>query len=129
MINQAEQLMISRFVIKDKQERFLGFIGKDKTRRKFTDELYHFRHFNWKLFREIPGSENERDAIRAKLSAKKSIKTCQVVSVNSGLDGKTLSVEDAISTAVGEEGTILIFGNAEVVYYEAEPFDGRYISI
>ena len=128
-MNPTEQAMINKFVIKDKQERFLGFIAKDKSRRKFIDELYHFKYFNWNLFREIPGSENERDAIFAKVNGKKSIKSCRVVSANSEFDGKTLSVDEAIKNAVGEEATILIFGNAEVVYYEAEPFDGRYISI
>lgn len=128
ILNQAEQTMINKFVNKDKQERYLDFMSKDKTRKKFTDELYHFKDFNWKMFREIPGNENERDALFAKLSGKKSIKTCQVISANSELDGKAFPIDEAIKNIVGQEATILIFGDAEIVYYEAEPFDGRYIS-
>lgn len=129
MLNQAEQTLIKRFVVKDKQERYLGFIGKDKTRSKFTNELYHFKDFNWKMFREIPGSEYGRNAILARVNGKKSIKSCQVVSANSEFDGKTLPIGEAIENIVGEEGTILIFGNAEIVYYEGEAPDNRYISI
>ena len=60
---------------------------------------------------------------------KKNISTCHVVSANSELDCKTVSTPEAIERFVGHEGTILIFGDAEVVYYEAEPFEGRYISL
>ena len=55
MIADIEQTFINKFVIKDKQERYLTFLAKDKTRKKFITELYHFNDFNWKLFQEIPG--------------------------------------------------------------------------
>jgi len=70
-LNQAEQTMINKFVIEDKQDRYLCFIAKDKTRIKFTNDLYHFKDFNWKMFREILGSENEREAIANKILHKK----------------------------------------------------------
>jgi hypothetical protein len=129
MQSQTEQALINKFVAKDKQERYLGFISKDKTRKKFTDELYHFKDFNWKLFREIPGNENGRDLILAKLNKIKNIETCQVISANFDIDGKQFPIHEAIQNIVGKEATILIFGNADVVYYEAEPLEGRYISI
>ncbi len=121
--------MIKKFIIKDKQERYTGFISKAKTRKKFTNELYHFKDFIWKLFREIPGSENERQTILAKLSSTNGVNTCYIISANSKIDGQTILAEDAISNVVGTEATVLIFGEADVVYYEAEPVDGRYISL
>lgn len=129
MHNQAELTLINKFVVKDKQERYLNFISKEKTRKKFTKELYHFRDFNWKLFQEIPGNENERDIILAKMRKHESIKTCYVISANNNLDGKSFFIAEALENIVGEEATIIIFGNADIVYYEAEPFDGRYISV
>jgi hypothetical protein len=129
MLTQPEQALISKFVMKDKQERYSGFLEKEKTRKKFTSALYHFKDFNWKLFREITGNENERDVIGAKVNGRKNIAVCSVISVNEKYDGKVFSATEAIEKIVGEEGTILIFGNADVVYYESEPNDGRYISI
>ena len=126
MSAQIEQLLIDKFIIKDKQERYLNFLSKKKTRNKFTSELYHFRDFNWKLFREIPGSENESVAITTK--NKKNISTCYVISANSEIDGKTISVDEAMKI-VGTEGTILIFGKAETVYYEGEAPHRRFINI
>jgi len=126
---QAEQLLITKFVIKDKQERYLNFLSKEKTRKKFTNELYHFRDFNWKLFREIHGIETESDVIAKTVSNKKHISTCFVISANSKFDGKVTSVDEAIKNIVGEEGTILIFGDAEIIYYEGEAPNRRFISI
>ena len=46
MITHEEHTLINKFVTKDKQERYLTFLAKDKTRNKFIDELYHFNDFN-----------------------------------------------------------------------------------
>ena len=40
-----------------------------------------------------------------------------------------MSVDEAIENAIGIEGSILIFGDADVVYYEGEAPKNRYISI
>jgi hypothetical protein len=129
MIAHIEQTLIKKFVIKDKQERYLTFLTKDKTRNKFIDELYHFNDFNWKLFREIPGSENEGQAVASKVKNSKNISTCCVISTDQEYDGKLMSVDEAIENAIGIEGTILIFGDADIVYYEGEAPKNRYISI
>ncbi len=129
MIAHIEQTLIKKFVIKDKQERYLTFLAKDETRNKFIDELYHFNDFNWKLFREIPGSENEGQAVALKVKSSKNISTCYVISTDEEYDGKLMSVNEAIENAIGIEGTILIFGDADIIYYEGEAPKNRYISI
>jgi len=129
MIIQEEQTLIKKFVKKDKQDRYLAFLSKGKTRTKFTNELYHFNDFNWNLFREIPGNENEGQAITLKVKNNKNISTCKVISADPNFDGKVMSVEEAIKNAIGIEGTILIFGDADIVYYEGEAPKSRYISI
>mgnify|MGYP001556822853 CR=1 FL=1 len=129
MIVPEEQALIKNFVIKGKQDRYLTFIANDKTRKKFKHELYHFNDFNWKLFREISGSEIGRETITREVKIRKHISTCHLISANSEYDGKAMSVSEAIENAVGIEGTILIFGIAEVVYYGGEAPNRRYISI
>jgi hypothetical protein len=129
MISKQEQILIAKFVVKDKQERYLTFLSKEKTRKKFTEALYHFNDFNWKLFREIPGSENEVQTISLKVKSDKNISTCSVISVDHNFDGKVIPVDEAIKNAIGIEGTILIFGEADIVYYEGEAPKRRYISI
>lgn len=56
-------------------------------------------------------------------------KTCYVISENAGLDTKTLDTKEAISETVGYGmGTMLVFGDADVIYFERETINTRYIS-
>lgn len=126
---ELEQTLIKKFVNNDKQERYLGFLSKEKSRSKFTNELHHFKDFNWNLFSEIPGNQNERDVIKSKLARHKNISGCYVISSHTSYDGALYTVDEAINNIVGEQEVILIFGNADVVYYEGEAPDNRYISI
>jgi hypothetical protein len=129
MSDTVELLMIKKFVTKSKQERYSGFISKPTTRNKFTEELYHFKDFNWNLFREIKGSENLQETLFARINSSKSLGACSIISAQSEFDGKSIPSDEAINNIVGTEATILIFGEASVIYYEAEPGDGRYITI
>jgi hypothetical protein len=122
-----ERKLIEKFVIREKKERYLGFIAKANTRRKFLSELYHFKDFDWKSFEEIPGNQNETEVILRKID-KRNITSCYVISVDENFDGKTFSVVEAIEQVESIEGTIKIFGEAEVVYYEGEGPNNRYIS-
>jgi hypothetical protein len=101
MIADLEQTLIKKFVIKDKQDRYLTFLAKDKTRKKFINELYHFNDFNWKLFREIPGSENEGQTVAFKVHSNKNISSCYVISTDKEYDGKLMPVDEAIENAIG----------------------------
>lgn len=129
MITQQERTLIKKFVIRDKQDRYLTFLENDKTRKKFRKELYHFNDFNWNLFREIPGNEIECETIAKRVNSKKNISTCSIISANTQYDGQILTVDEAIQNVVGIEGIILIFGDAEIVYYEGEAPKNRYISL
>jgi hypothetical protein len=128
-LSDAERLFVNRFIIKDKQERYSSFLSNKKSRGKFIDKLYHFEDLQWKFFREIPGNENEREIILQKLKSKKSISRCFIISSDPKFDRKSMTVEDAIENVVGTEASILIFGEAEIVYYEGEPPNQRYISL
>ena len=129
MITDQEEALIKKFVIKEKQDRYLTFLANDKNRKKFTKELFHFNDFNWNLFHEISGNEIVSEMITNKIKSKKNISTCYIISADTNYDKKEMSVEEAITNALGIEGTILIFGNAEIIYYEGEPPNQRYISI
>lgn len=129
MINKLDQLLIEKFVIKRKRERYLNFLSTEKRRNGFTGELYHFNDFNWELFREIHGSEKVSEVITELINKKKITPTCYVISTNSKFDGKHFSLTEAIEEILGTEATLIIFGNADIVYYEGEPPFNRYITL
>jgi hypothetical protein len=129
MQSELEQTFIKKFVEKDKQERYLEFLANEKNRSKFTSELHYFKNLNWKLFHEISGSASETAVILAKVKGMKNISNCYAISNRPEFDGKVFSIEEVIKDVVGTEEIILIFGNAEIVYYEGEAPGNRYISI
>jgi len=124
---ELESKVINRFVIKDKRDRYLNFISKDKTRDKFTFELAHFRDLDLRLFEEVKG--DERKMIKNKLKVLFKLTDCYLISEDKELDRKRLTVDEALQETIGHGmGTLVVFGDAEMVFYEGEGPSNRWIS-
>ena len=126
-MNQSLEIeIIKKFVTKDKQSRYIQFVTSEKSRDRFIFELPHFNHFKWEMFDEV--HKNEAAEIKARLNALK-IKNnnCYVISENPEIDQKIILFEEALKE-IGSMGTILIFEEAKLIYYEGEPPKYRYIS-
>jgi hypothetical protein len=110
--------VIEKFIDKAKQDRYIHFVSTNKNRRKFIKILAHFRHFKWDLFEEIKG--HEKQLILSTLQQNKlPNQTCYIISENSNPDTKTLELEEAINeTVYSDMGTILVFGDADVIFYK-----------
>ncbi len=125
-----EQQFIKRFVLIAKQDRYLNFIENPKRRGTFLGMLYHGQDLNKQLFQDLRGiGIHESNAIRIKANSLKNGDKCYIVSVNKKLDGREMSLTEAIEEAVGQEGTLLLFGEGVGVYYEGEPPYNRYLSL
>ena len=120
--------VIKKFVDKAKQDRYIQFVSSAKNRHKFINVLSHFNFFQWDLFEAVKG--NEQQVILQTLQ-KNGVadKTCYLISENADIDTKTLDTKEAISETVGYGmGTILVFGNADMIYFESETMNTRFIS-
>jgi hypothetical protein len=127
MNTQLEIEVIEKFVRKEKQSRYKQFISSDKNRRKFVRELSHFKDFKLEMFEEIKG--NQGDIILRQLKLIKGDRNnCYVISENAVIDQKQLSIEEAISFLDSDLATILVFGKAEMIYYEGESPNNKFIS-
>jgi hypothetical protein len=123
-----EILVIKRFVDKAKQDRYIQFVSSAKNRHKFISDLSHFNFFKWDLFEAVKGNE-EQAILQALQKNVVADKTCYVISENTDIDTKTLETKEAISETVGYGmGTILVFGDADMIYFESETMNTRYIS-
>ena len=120
--------VIKRFVDKAKQDRYTQFVASLKNRHKFISDLSHFNFFQWDLFEAVKGNE-EQAILQALQKNGVADKTCYVISENTHIDTKTLDAREAISETVGHGmGTILVFGDAEIIYFESETMNTRFIS-
>jgi hypothetical protein len=131
MINNIdiESKVIERYIIKTKRDRYLALIKKDKTREKFISELYHADFFQEDLFDKIDGHENE--IIKDRIKHLGNIKDCYVISTNPKVDRKVLDIETVLKDAISiwaDEGTLIVFGDAEIIYREAEGPNKKWIS-
>jgi hypothetical protein len=120
--------VIKKFVEKARQDRYIQFVSSTKSRNKFIKDLPHFHFFNWDLFDAVKGNE-EQTILQAVQRNGVTYKTCYVISENAKIDAKTLDTKEAISETVGcGVGTILVFGDADMIYFESEEINARFIS-
>jgi len=120
--------VIERFVVKTKIDRYIQFVSSPKNRQKFILDLAHFKHFKWDLLSKVTGIET--NVIFDTLHQNDiSDKTCYVISENTNIDKSTIDIKEAIQEVVGYNmGTILVFGNADAIFYEGESAKTRFIS-
>ncbi|TKK64110.1 hypothetical protein FC093_23270 [Ilyomonas limi] len=120
--------VIKRFVDKAKQDRYIQFVSSIKNRHKFISDLSHFNFFQWDKFEPVKGIE-EQVILQSLQKNGITDKTCYVISENGDIDTKTLDIKKAISDTVGYGmGTILVFGDADMIYFESETMNTRFIS-
>jgi hypothetical protein len=119
---QLEILAIQKFFRKEKQERFIGFVSSKKNRRKFISLLCHLRDLKWDLFQEV--SSFDPDMVGNYTSNQ----TCYIISEDKSADQSYIPIDKIYSLENEGYAFILIFGEAEQVYYEGEPPDNKYIS-
>ncbi len=132
--NMSQQLdleikVIKKFIDKSKQNRFIQFISSLKNRHKFIAELSHFDCLKSNLFVEVNGKEQQM-IFAALLKNNISSEICYVISENSQLDCQILNTFYVLKEVIGQgNGTILVFGNADLIFYEGEGPKSRYMSI
>ncbi len=116
---EHEQATIKAFVSRDKQERFLTFLSKPKTRKKLTQDLANFRWFDPRFATAIPWKVDPNlglwqrhlqgiDNVYRLLKSKGAGKTCWVMSADADFDGKELELESVPEDVFdNDRGTIL----------------------
>lgn len=125
---ELEVKVIERFVIKAKQERYIQFVSSAKNRHKFINDLSHFNFLREDLLELVEGDEKQV-ILHALQNRGISEATCYVISENEKIDTMTLRINEAIDETVGwSMGTILVFGAADMIFYESETMNTRFVS-
>jgi len=124
---EIESKTIQKFVRKDKRDRYLAFISKTKTRDKFVSELAHFSDFEPSFFYKVYG--DIRQVIQTRIKTFKNQTDCYAISENREIDGQRIAIKTALDKTIGYGmGTILVFGDIDLVYFEGEEPNDRLIS-
>lgn len=127
-----ERGAIRAFVLRTKQERFLGFLANPKNRKKFTTSLAHFPWFDrshatpisWEVDSNLTLSQRHNQGIEhicRLLRSKGAGDFCWVISEDSEMDGRELDLRVALENVSGRGiGTILSCIPGKLAYYEGE---------
>ena len=120
--------VINRFINKAKRERYIRFVSSEKNKTKFIKDLSHFNFLESSLFTPVRSVE-EHEILTSTEKNGIANATCYVISDNKRIDAKFLDTKEAVAVTVGHGlGTILVFGDAEMIFYECETMNIRYIS-
>ncbi|MDN3725545.1 hypothetical protein QRD02_14260 [Aequorivita sp. SDUM287046] len=124
---ELEIKVITKFLNSAKRDRYVSFVQNGKNRPKFLKDLSKTDFLNQNLFESMNGNESE--IIKNRIKSIGNINDCYVISENKNIDQKRMSIESALTETIGaDQGTLLVFGNAEIVYSESEGFNNRWIS-
>lgn len=128
---ELETKVIEKFVEKNKRERYISFVSSIKNRNKFIKDLPHFDSFIWEKLDKIHGDTNKIiSEINARIKLLKKLHSkCYIISEDDDLDGTLWDMETLLNSGKLYNGfaTILVFGNADLIYFHDESVD-QYIS-
>jgi hypothetical protein len=120
--------IVTGFVLRSKRERYAGFLGSAKGRRKFIDSLYHFNDFDPDVVVEVSSGSATREGVRKELQRRGAGPSCYIISTNANLDRTTSRLSDAVNQVFAVvEGTTISCVPGRLAYYEGEPPKNRFI--
>jgi hypothetical protein len=125
---ELENKVIKRFLTKSKRDRYLQLVTSTKNRKKFIKDLHSGQFFLASALERVTGIE-EKVIEQALIQQSITSSTCYVISENAALDTQMLPLREALRTVVGwGAGTILVFGDADLIFVELDGLRNRYIS-
>lgn len=121
-----QEHLVRAFFLPEKRDRYLGFIHNHKKRRKFLMEMAHFEGLDERFTQSIPSRLQTVEGIVSLLRQLGASMTCLAISDDKDVDGKVLSLEEALGTILGRTfATFLSCKPGKLAYFENE--DGRWI--
>src|SRR5918996_2973633 len=116
-----EEAVARAFVVKRKQARFIELLGSRKRRRDASATLDHFRDLDPRFIVQLRSDEQTPESIARALALRGAGDTCYVISADSDLDGKRMTLAAALDQVVGRRrGTFLSCVPGMLAYFEDE---------
>ena len=125
---EHEAAFVRAFIIAAKQGRLVELLAKPKRRRDVLETLYHSKDLDPRFMVKIPPAKQTAEGIETLLRARGAPEQCYVISTDEYLDGKTVTLRDAITRIIGVgHGTLLSCVPGQLGYFEGEDAGARYV--
>lgn len=125
-VDAQEELFIKRFIVSDKQERYLTFLSNPKTRSKFLSEFSHSLAIKGSLATEIASRDRKAESLEAQLRRYGAGAQVYVLSPYPEFDRKWFALREVLEAILPRNfEAVLCCLPGELAFYLAE--DGAYI--
>jgi hypothetical protein len=125
---EHEAAFIRAFISPSKRERLVELLGKPKRRPDVLRTLYHFADLDPRFISRVSARDDTAEGIEALLRSKGAPDLCYVISTDSALDGKTVTLRAALTQIHGVgHGTLLSCVAGALGYFEGEDIGARYV--
>jgi hypothetical protein len=101
---KLERELISHFFLKDRKERYIGFVSNPTKRHKWIKDLRDDRCLDPRYYREIAGKELSYNKL-VEIYHQYGVREVYMASYHEELDGITISIETALKEMF--EGNVL----------------------
>jgi len=119
----VEESLFQAFVVSTKRQRYIELLASKHGREKIVRSLDHFKDLDPRFCRHVESADIPR--ILRGLGAPS---VCYIVSSDSNLDGREMSLPDALTEVIGRgQGTFISCIPGKLAYFEGEEPHERYI--
>jgi hypothetical protein len=121
---------LALFISREWRHRFRESLALPKRRVKVLRRLAHFRHLDHRFTTEVTKSEQKSSILGSALRARGAGERCYLVSESYDLDGREMSLDEALTELVDHDSGIATFVSCvpgRLAYFHDEEVDNRYI--
>jgi len=127
-MNPHEEQFARSFIVPKKRDRYLALLESKRGRSKLLNGFNHCHDLDARYATLIPSNQQSDGFIESLLRRKGAPETCYVMSDNRDIDGREMSLSEALAKTVGlGSGTFISCLPGKLGYFEFEDLSERYI--
>jgi|SRR5215472_7071171 len=127
-MNPHEEYFARAFIVPAKRDRYLTLLESKRGRIKLLNGFNHCHDLDQRYATLIPSNQQSSTSIESLLRRKGAPEACYVMSDNRDIDGREMSLSDALAKTVGPgSGTFISCVPGKLGYFELEDLSERYI--
>lgn len=127
--DEIEARIVRAFIVAARREKYLEALPNPKRRSRVLDRLnHHIDDIDSKYRISVSPEHHTSSAIEKLLRSRGASSLCYVMSSSTRLDGREMSLADALKDVVGYQmGTLISCIPGQLAFYESEELKTRYI--
>ena len=128
LMNPHEEQFARSFIVLKKRDRYLTLLESKKGRPALLNGFNHCHDLDPRYATLIPSNRQSATSIESLLRQKGAPDICYVISGDRDIDGREMSLSDALAETVGMNiGTFISCVPGKLGYFEFEDLGERYI--